>query len=90
LLTRALLYGPFYCSYIFVPWLAFRQRRVFIFGTLGCSKLGAPLGGLRGLMSCKLALLVLATFTEQVVSIRKHITVLYSELPRYQEQKQSQ
>jgi len=33
---------------------------------------------------------VLATFTEQVVSIRKHITVLYSELPRYPEQKQSQ
>jgi len=33
---------------------------------------------------------VFVTFAEQVVPIHKHITVLYSKLPRYQEQKQSQ
>jgi len=41
-------------------------------------------------MSHKLALHVLISFIEQVVPIHKHITVLYSEFPRYQEQKQSQ
>jgi len=92
LLTRARFYGPFHCSYIFVPRLAFRKRRIFIFGVLGLgySKLEALLEGLRRLMSYKVALHVLVTFTEQVVPIHKHITVLYSEFPRYQEQKQSQ
>jgi len=33
---------------------------------------------------------MLVTFTEQVVPIHNHIAVLYSEFPRYQEQKQSQ
>jgi len=46
--------------------------------------------GLRRLMSYKLASHVLITFTEQLVPIHKHITALYSEFHRYQEQKQSQ
>jgi len=41
-------------------------------------------------MSYKLALHVLVIFTEQVIPIHEHMTVLYSELPRYKEQKQSQ
>jgi len=41
-------------------------------------------------MSYKSELHVFVTFTEQVVPIHEHITVLYSELPRYQEQKQLQ
>jgi len=42
-------------------------------------------------MSYKLALHLLATFTEQVAPIHKHITLLLSsELSRYPEQKQSQ
>jgi len=53
LLTRALFYGSFHCSYIFVPCLAFRQRRIFIFGAIGYFKLGALLKGLRCLMSYK-------------------------------------
>jgi len=51
------------------------QRRILIFGALGYFKLGGLLGGLRRLMSYKLALHVLVTFTEQVVLIHKHITV---------------
>jgi len=35
--------------------------------------------GLRRLMSYKLAIHVLVTFTEQVVPIHKHITLLYSD-----------
>jgi len=52
------------------------QRRIFIFGTLGYFKLGAPLEGLRRLMSFKLAIHVLATFTEQVVPIHNRIALL--------------
>jgi len=37
-------------------------------------------------MPYKLSLHVLVTFTEKVVPIQKHITVLYSEIPRYQQQ----
>jgi len=68
----------------------FRQRRIFIFGDPGYFKLWTLLDGLRRLMSYKLALHVPATFTEQVVSIQKRISLLYSEFPRHQEQKQSQ
>jgi len=49
------------------------QRRIFIFGALGYFKLGALLEGLRRLMSYKLALHVLVTFTEEVAR-HKHIT----------------
>jgi len=52
------------------------QRQIFIYGALGYFKLEALVEGLRRLMSYKLALLVLVTFTEQVVSIQKHITLL--------------
>jgi len=65
------------------------QRRFFIFGALGCFKLGALLEGLRRMMSYKLAPNVLVTFICQVVPIHKRFTVLYSEIYRYQEQKQS-
>jgi len=51
------------------------QGLIFIFGVLDYCKLRALLGGLRRLMSNKLALHVIATFTEQVVPIRKHITL---------------
>jgi len=68
----------------------FTRGKISFSGSLGYFKLGALLEGLRGLMSYKLALHVLVTFTVQVVPIHKHIAVLYSELPRYQEQKQSQ
>jgi len=67
---------------IFVPRLAFRKKQIFIFGALGYLKLEALLEGLRRLMSYKLALHVFVTFTEQVVPIHKHTTVLYSELPQ--------
>jgi len=49
------------------------QRRIFIFEALDCFKLGAPLEGLRRLMSYKLALHVHVTFTEHVVPIYKHV-----------------
>jgi len=52
------------------------QRRIFIFGSLGYFNLGALLEGLRRLMSYKLALHVLVTFTEQVVPIHNHIMLL--------------
>jgi len=52
-----------------------KQGRIFIFGALGYFKLGALLEGLRRLMSCKSALHVLATFTEQVVPIHKRVTL---------------
>ena len=53
-----------------------RQRRSFIFGALGYFKLGTLLlEGLRRMMSYKLALHVLVTFTEKVVPIHKHITL---------------
>jgi len=51
------------------------QRRIFIFGALGYFKLGALLEGSRRLMSYKLALPVLVTFTEQVVPLYKPITL---------------
>jgi len=51
----------------------------------GYFKSGVLLEGLRRLMSHKLALHVIVSFTEHVVPIHKHITVLYSEFPRYQE-----
>jgi len=49
------------------------QRRIFIFEALGYFKLGALLEVFRPLMSYKLALHVIVTFTEQVVPIHKHI-----------------
>jgi len=52
-----------------------RQRRIFIFLARGYFKLGVFLEGSRRLMSYKLALYVLATFTEQVVPVRNHITL---------------
>jgi len=55
--------------------IACKQRRIFIFGTLGYFKLGALLEGSRRLMSYKLGLQALATFTEKVVPIHKHITL---------------
>jgi len=45
-------------------------------------KIGILLEGLRRLMSYKLTLHVLITFTEQVVPVHKDTTVLYSELPQ--------
>ena len=51
-----------------------KQRRIFIFGAQGFFKLGALLEGWRQLMSYKLALHVVVTFTEQVAPIQKHIT----------------
>jgi len=54
------------------------QRRIFIFGALSYFKLGAPLEGLRRLMSYKLGLHMLAGFTEQVVPIHKDITLFSS------------
>jgi len=77
LLTRPLCYGPFYCSYVFVPWLAFRQRRIFTFGAVSKFKSGNLLEGSRRLMSYKSALHVIAAFTEQVVPIHKHITLFW-------------
>jgi len=56
------------------------QRRIFIFGALGYFKLGTLLEGLRRLMSHKLALHVLVTFTEQVVPIWKHIFFVLNSL----------
>jgi len=54
-----------------------KQRRIFIFGAPGYFKSGALLEGLRQLMmSYKLALHVLVTFTEQVVPIRKYISYI--------------
>ena len=53
------------------------QRRIFIFGALGYFKLGALLEGSRRLMSYKLALQVLAIFTEQVVPVQKHIALFW-------------
>jgi len=41
LLTRALFYGSFHCSYVFVPRLAFHKRQIFIFGALSYFKLGS-------------------------------------------------
>jgi len=66
------------------------QRQIFIFGALCFLKFVALLEGLRRLMLYNLALHVLVTFTEQVVPIHKHITMVYSEFPQYQEQNQSQ
>jgi len=82
---------------VILLWLTYRigvvqqccQRRIFIFGAVGYFKLGALLEGSRQLMSYKLALHVLGTFTDKVVPIYDHISLLYSERPRYQEQKQS-
>ena len=54
-----------------------RQGRIFIFGSLGYFQLGALLEGSRRPMSYKLALEVLATFTEQVVPIHKHIILFW-------------
>ena len=46
-----------------------QQGRIFIFEALGYFKFEGPLKGLRRMMSYKLTLHVLATFTEQVVPI---------------------
>jgi len=51
------------------------QRRIFIFGALGCFEFGAYLEGSRRLMLYKLAPHVLAIFTEQVVAVHKHISL---------------
>jgi len=77
LLNHVLGYLGFYLLLVY-------QRQIFIFGVL--------LEGLRRVMSYKLVLHLLVTFTEQVVLIHKHITegLLHSEFHRYQEQKQSQ
>ena len=56
---------------------SFAQRRIFIFGALGYFKLGNLLEGLRRLTSYKLALCVVAAFTEQVVPVHKHITLFW-------------
>jgi len=55
-----------------------KQRRIFVFGPLGYFKLGALLEGLQRLMSYKLALHGLVTFTEQVVPKHKHSFILNS------------
>jgi len=57
--------------------MALIQRRIFIFGAPGCFKLAALLESSRRLMSykLKLALHVLAIFTEQVVAVHKHISL---------------
>jgi len=81
LLTRALFHGPFHCSYICS--FHFRGQRVFL--NWGPFRRVCDLW-----CHTKIALHALLIFTEQVVPIHKHITVLYSELPRYQEQKQTQ
>jgi len=51
------------------------QRQIFIFGALGCFKLGALLEGSRRLMSYKSALHMLAIFTGQVFPIHNHVTL---------------
>jgi len=51
------------------------QRRISFFGARGYSKLVAHLEDLRRLMSYKVALHVLVTFTEQVVPVQKHIAL---------------
>jgi len=56
------------------------QRRIFIFGALGYFRLGVLLESLRRLMSYKLALHVLATFTEEVIPIHKHIYFILNSL----------
>ena len=58
-------------------WKALGQGLIVIFGALSYLKLGALLEGLRRLMSYKSALRVLATFTELVVPIHKHITLFW-------------
>jgi len=55
-------------------------RQIFVIGALGYMKLGAFLEGLRRLISYKLALHVLVTFTEQVFPILKHITFILNYL----------
>jgi len=60
---------------IILNMLVYLQGRIFTFGALVYFKLGVLLEGLRRLMSYKLALHVLVTFTEQVVPIQKHITL---------------
>jgi len=54
------------------------QRRIFHFRGPKLFYIGGLLEGLRRLVSYKLALDVLVTFTEHVVPIHKHITVLNS------------
>jgi len=49
------------------------QGRIFISGAISYFKLTPPLEGLQQLTSYKSALHVLATFTEQVVTIHKYI-----------------
>jgi len=53
------------------------QGRIFIFWALGYFKLGAPIEGLRRLMSYKSALHVFATFTEQVFLIQHYIPLFW-------------
>ena len=71
-----------FCYFAFIskamePQKSFCQRRIFIFGAPGCFKLGAFLESSRRLMSYKLALHLLTIFTEQAVSIHKHITLFW-------------
>jgi len=56
-----------------MPVLQLQQRRIFIFGGPRLFLIGSP----SGRYDIQLALHVLVTFTEQVVPIRKHITLFF-------------
>jgi len=58
-------------------WETLIQRRIFIFEALGYFTLGTLLEGSRRLLSYKLALHVLVTFTEQVFPIHEHINLFW-------------
>ena len=66
------------------------QRLISFSRPIGYFKSESLLEGSRRLMPHKLALHVFVSFTEHVVPIHKQITVLYSEFPQHQQQKQSQ
>jgi len=62
---------------IWILWMYWKQKRIFIFGALGYFWLRIPLERFRWLMSYTLALHVLALFTEQVVSNYNHIPLFW-------------
>ena len=66
-------------SWIALPWVKPMSKSEANFHFWGYFKLGTLLEGLRvrRLMSCKIALHALVTFTEQVVPIQKHITLFW-------------
>jgi len=66
------------CAFLPSERVGTEQGRVCIFGALGYFKLGGPLKGLRQLTSYKSALRVLATFTEQVVTVHKYIPLFWT------------